>query len=139
MAAASPRKRAPRKAPAPKPSPNRAAIEAYGEFRERARKSGLRLRQNDEGPYVIPGFDPPIAARFPRKLVDREEFDEASRNRNLLGMLRVLLAADDYRRVLTAFDAFDDGDDLLIGLVMKIIDHANGEGASEAPGGSTPS
>ncbi len=140
MAASSPRKRtAPKPKLAPDPSPQREVIEAYDELRARARRSGLEMKYNDHGPYVIPGFDPPIEARFPATLVGREEFDQASRAMNMFGMLRLLLAPDDYRRVLAAFDQFDDRDDLLIGLTMTIIDHAHGPGASEAPGGSTAS
>lgn len=144
MAADAPRKRPARSrtaasAATPEPSPHTEAIEAYAELRERARRSGLRMTRNDVGPYVIPGFDPPIEANWPGTLLGREDFDVASRRMDIFGMLRILLAPEDYRRVLARFDEFDDGDDLLIGLTMKIVDHVNGPGASEVPGGSTAS
>lgn len=146
MAAAAPRKRTVRpktrptaKAATPDPASDTDAIEAYAELRERARRSGLQMTRKDAGPYVIPGFDPPIEARWPGTLLGREDFDVASRRMDIFGMLRILLAPDDYRRVLARFDEFADGDDLLIGLTMRIIDHVNGPGASEVPGGSTAS
>lgn len=137
-----PRKAAARaKAPAKKaaPSPHRDKIVAFEEFRDRARTSGLRIK-GTQGvpPYVLGadrGFDPPIEIRWPTSLLAREDFDLASRHLDVFGMLRILLGTE-YRRVLEAFDTFDDSDELMIGLVMKIVDHFNGVGASDA--GGTP-
>lgn len=133
-----PRKAAPRKAARPKaaPSPHRAEIEAFEEFRDRARRSGLSLVTRE--PFAVPGFDPPVHAHWPKSLAAREEFDQAVRHLNVFSALRITLG-DDYARVLAAFDALDDGETLLIGLYMRIIDHFNGPGASDVPGGSPAS
>ncbi|WP_067891197.1 hypothetical protein [Nocardia vaccinii] len=138
MAAASPRKRttSSRKPTAPK-SPNLAAFET---LRERAQKTVWRLSDGNPEPFVVPGFDPPIEAHWPRTLADRDTFHTASSQMNFFAMLRILLAPEDYVRVLAAFDELPDSGELLIGLTFKIIDHYNGPGASDAaPGGYTAS
>lgn len=130
-----PRKRAAPKA-APEPSPRRAQIEAFEELRERARTSGLTLV--DPGPYKVPGFDPPVYIRWPKSLVAREELHEATRRLDVFGTLRIVLGAD-YPRVLTEFDKLPDGEVLMIGLYRRMIEHFNGPGAPDAPGGSPAS
>lgn len=140
MAAAAPRKRtAARKTTAARTAPKSPNLEAFEALRVRARQTTYRLDYDDQLPFVVPGFDPPVEAHWPKLMVDREVFHESARQMNFFGMLRVLLAPEDYMRVLAAFDELDNPGELLIGLTMKVIDHFNGAGAGDAPGGSTPS
>ncbi|MFE2998664.1 hypothetical protein ACFXG4_27135 [Nocardia sp. NPDC059246] len=123
-------------------SPHREKIVAFEDLRERARASNLYLKSAaDSEPFVLGperGFDPPIEVNWPSSLLAREDFDIASRRTDIFGMLRILLGSD-FRRVLEAFDRLSDSEELLVGLTMRIVDHFNGVGASDVPGGTPAS
>ncbi|HMH59212.1 MAG TPA: hypothetical protein VK537_08525 [Galbitalea sp.] len=140
MAAAAPRKRtAARKTTAARTAPKSPNLEAFERLRERARATPYQLAEATGRAFVVPGIEPPIEAHWPKSLAGREAFHEAARSMNFFAMLRTVLTPADYARVLSVFDQFDDSGELLIGLTMAIIDHFNGAGAGDAPGGSTPS
>lgn len=149
MAAAAPRKRAPKAAapkPEPAPSPHREAIAAFEELRDRAQRSGYTFAVDAVEPYVLNGgFEPPIQATWPRSLVEREQLDHALRTGNIYNTLRLLFGETDYARVLTEFDRYAEvhpevsGAELLMGLRMKVVDHFVGPGASDVPGGTPAS
>lgn len=134
---AAPRKAAARKVAAPAPPAHGEQIEAFEGLRARARASGLTLISPSE-PFEVPGFDPPVYARWPKSLIVREELYEATRHLSVFAALRIVLG-DDYPRVLAAFDALPDGDELLVGAYMRMLDHFQGPGAADVPGGTPAS
>lgn len=138
----------PRKAPAKKAAPRKAeATEAkvfnFEQFRDRAATvpRGTRRAAQKMEPYVLgpdQGFDPPITVQFPTTLTGRVQVDQLSRRDDIYGLLQVLMGGQ-FMRVVATFDQFDDGEELLLGLAYKILDHFYGQGAGDVPGGTPAS
>lgn len=150
MAASStPRKSTARKAPAMKAAvrtPQEKVadnIAMYDEFRQRAKN--LRITRGTDRkiePYVLgpeKGFDPPIHITFPTSLPDQIAFDQCARADDVFGMLGVLAGKRNLMRIAREFDQFDDGLVLMGGLVYKMLDHFQGAGAGDVPGGTPAS
>ncbi len=144
-ASSTPRKSTARKAPAKKVAPKtvEARVFQFEEFRDRAstvpratRKPAAEIK-----PYVLgrdQGFDPPITVQFPKDLTGRVRVDQLSRQNDIFGLLQVLMGGQ-FMRVVQTFDQFDDGEELLIGLAYRILDHFYGQGAGDVPGGTPAS
>lgn len=133
-----------RKTPVKKAAPRTVEqkVANFDEFRRRA--SGFTFTTETASarpPYVLgpdKGFDPPVVVAFPEKLTGQVQLDQAIRREDYFGALGVLLGGQ-LMRVVGAFDRYDDGMALLTGLVLSIIDHFTGPGASDVPGGSAAS
>lgn len=131
-----PTKRTPAKA-----SPRKTAVEKIDKFeslRARARASEFEISSGRE-PLVLDAFDPPITATYPSSLESRLALDEATREMRLVAILRIFLGGDQFIRAVREFDKLPDSDALLLGLVLKLIDHFVGPGAGDVPGGSPAS
>lgn len=111
----------------------------FSEYRQRA--SGFAFTTDDaetKPPFLVKGFDPPIAVAFPTELSEQIALDQYMRRRDFFGALGILLGGQ-LMRVAQAFGKEKDGMALLAGLTLKIIDHFTGPGASDVEGGSPAS
>lgn len=113
-------------------------IDKFEAMRARARSSPFEIRGHVE-PLVLDAFDPPVTARYPASLEAKLELDEAAANMRIAAILRIYLGGEQFARVVRAFDKFDDPEALLLGLVLQLLDHFNGSGAGDVPGGSQAS
>lgn len=128
------RKAAPAKAQVAEPVDKVAdRIEMFEALRARAHGSQFELRGRVE-PLVMNAFDPPVTATFPTTLEGRLELDSAARDMNLAVILRIFLG-DQLIRVIRQLDQAGDSDALALGLVLRLLDHFNGVGAGDVPGG----
>ncbi|RJO74173.1 hypothetical protein D5S18_18645 [Nocardia panacis] len=116
----------------------------FGTKFERLRRRAAEF--NDGRPkiadYILgaeEGFDPPVRVRFPLKIQQREDYYAALHRNDVMGMMIALMGHDEYQRVKRTLDAFDDGGDLFDGLALDLVDHVNGRGAQDIPGGSPAS
>lgn len=129
-----------RRAPAKKAAP--ATVEErtanFDEFRRRANGFTFTTQvATSRPPYVLgpeQGFTPPVVVAFPEKLTGQVQLDQCIRREDYFGALSVLLGGQ-LMRVVGEFDKYEDGMALLTGLVLAIIDHFTGPGASDVPGG----
>lgn len=134
---------APRKTPAKKVTPRKAVAEKIDTFealRRRAGDQGLNISEPE--PYILGadrGFDPPLVISYPTKLSDKVALDVAARRADYVSFLHTLLGDTGFARVLAAFDNEPDGERLLIGLQLIVLDHFLGRGAGDVPGGSPAS
>lgn len=85
------------------------------------------------------GFDPPVVATFPLSMKDQEAYYYASREGNPFAQMRIVLGDAQYERVRDMFDQVPDGQDLMVGLSAMLLDHMQGKGADDVPGGSSRS
>lgn len=137
-----PRKRAPAKrAPA---KTRQEKVAAFDEFRRRAAAMGISgsATRSEPEPVVLGkehGFDPPIVARLPQTLTAQTMLDIASDSGNSRAVLRILIGNEQMLRVAQMFEAFDDRDALLSGLVIHIWERFLGPGAGEVSGGTPAS
>jgi len=139
MAASSPRKAAPRKAPArPKTIEEKAdRFEAY-----RARAAGLSIGERSIRPFVLGpewGFDPPITVEFPYAASDRFTLDITFRNRDHHAFLFSLLSVEQLARVFAAVNPEPDSEKLLHVLMLNMGEHFFGQGIADVPGGTPAS
>jgi hypothetical protein len=130
----------PRKAPAKKAAPKKTTEAKVAQFDEyRARAHGVDLPDlPDFRPYEVKGFDPPIVVPKP-SLKTQVRVDRFVRAGMQIDALEAIVGSDNFNRILDAFDLFDDGDRLLLGLFYSMSDHFSGKGASEVPGGTSAS
>lgn len=132
-----------RTAPATKATENGGSnLEVFNEYRARAAHFTIPDRDTTTiPPYVLGpemGFDPPIEVTFPEDIERAFLLEKALQNNNYLSALDVLLGGN-MIRVVRRFKSEPGPERLLLGLVMTITDHFMGRGASEVPGGSSPS
>ncbi|MFI2561514.1 hypothetical protein [Nocardia farcinica] len=141
MAAATAKKTTPRRAPAKsRPATTEEKITAFDELRARA--GGRRAAAITAPPYVLGkdmGFDPPIEIAFPEGIGNRVALELAARRGDVTGFLTALIPDDNLVRILAALQRQPDGDRLLIGLQLKLVDHFFGPGAGDVPGGTPAS
>ncbi|MEU3011055.1 hypothetical protein [Nocardia asteroides] len=126
-------KRAPRKTTAQK-------VSAFEGLRRRAGDNSLAVPEYQ--PITLGadmGFDPPLVVTYPELLSDRVALDVASRRDDTIGFLFQLLGERGFARVLLAFDGQPDGERLLVGLQLYLLDHFLGRGAGDVPGGTPAS
>ncbi|MEV0031436.1 hypothetical protein [Nocardia sp. NPDC050793] len=134
-----PRKAAPRKAPArPTTIEEKADVfEAY-----RARAAGLSLGEQSVTPFILGrewGFDPPLEVPFPAAASDRFTLDITFRNRDHRPFLLSALSVQQLARVFAAVNAEPDADKLLHVLMLKMGEHFFGQGIADVPGGTQAS
>lgn len=132
-----------RKAPAKRAAPRKTVeqkISAFEGLRKRAGTNGLTIPEYKPltlGPDM--GFDPPLVVTYPDKLSEKIALDVAARRDDTIGFLHSLLGDLGFARVLAAFDGEPDGERLLVGLQLHLLDHFLGRGAGDVPGGSPAS
>ncbi|MBF6328731.1 hypothetical protein [Nocardia transvalensis] len=145
MAASTPKKAVPRKAAgkAPEPNPVAEKIAAFDALRDRARGSTLQvLTPASDDPFRLgpeDGFDPPLVVEWPQDLPTKIGLEATARVGNIVPFLQLLLGDRDLMRVVAAFSRFADGERLLVGLYLRIMEHFFGPGAGDVPGGTPAS
>ncbi|WP_280471008.1 hypothetical protein [Nocardia cyriacigeorgica] len=119
-------------------------ISAFEALRDRAAKieDGI-LTPPTRRPVVVlgpeEGFDPPIIATPPTSLTQRTVLDMVSRNFDVLGILNVLIGPQELLRVAGMFEQQGDGNKLMAGLALMVLDKVYGRGAGDVAGGTPAS
>lgn len=142
------RKAPARKAPAKRTPPRPATktednIAAFDALRARARGSSLQvLTPAGGGPFILgpeEGFDPPLVVEWPQDLPRKIALEVAARNSNVVPFLQILLDEYQFAKVVAVLSQADDGDRLIIGVYLRIMEHFFGPGAGDVPGGTPAS
>ncbi|WP_280317300.1 hypothetical protein [Nocardia wallacei] len=147
-----PKKRAARKAAEPKkqpaapvadPNPIAERIATFDALRDRARNSALQVLTPDLAkPFTLgpeSGFDPPLVVEWPTDVGSKVGLDTAARHGNIVPFMQLLLGDETLMRVVAKFQPFADGDRLMVGLYLQIMEHFFGPGAGDVPGGTPAS
>lgn len=108
----------------------------FAELQKRARARKSERPHEYELFGEADGFDPPVVVHR----MDPDEMERASEigASNPIGSFRIILGADNYRRILNELG--DDADvEVLAEIVNDVNEYFYGAGASDAPGGSPAS
>ena len=133
----------PRKTAAKKAAPRSADQKAEAnvamleEYRDRAAKKNYAQRDRTTAPYLVRGFEPPI--EIPRPDLKKQLIIDKLLRQNRINEAIELFTGQHYNRIVDAFAVFPDGDALLFGMFDEMVEHFNGRGANDVPGGSPAS
>ena len=156
MSATAPKKTAKKAAPKRTPTERDTAnVARFEEFRSRARNQNIVGAKSEIEPYVIPadmigdGIKADVEFKIPETLSGRVWLTRLISQMNRVSDVEGAAMIPDiligyssehtFNRILRAFDKEPDPDALLFGMTIQIIEHFNGKGAVDVPGGTTAS
>ncbi|MGZ9829862.1 hypothetical protein ACXYTP_23395 [Tsukamurella ocularis] len=145
----------PKKEPAKKAAPrtvekrNADNMSRFAEFRARAQKIREDGSVPDLKPYVVKaaelddGIDADVVLSPPATLAQRTALDRAIRNSDFVAIVVIMGGEGALNRMVAAFDRVatdvDDASRLFAGFGYSVINHLNGRGAADVPGGTPAS
>lgn len=148
---AAPAKKAPAKKAAPRTAEQRDAdnVSRFAEYRARAEKIREDGSVPELKPYIVTaaeledGIDADVVLNPPTTLAQRTALDRAIRSSDFISIVAIMGGEVALNRMVAAFDRIatdvDDATALFAGFGYSVINHLNGRGAADVPGGTPAS